>query len=681
MKTNNPVLFAVSICALMIFGCTNEALRDFPRVKTLPATVREMEGAVLTGEILNHTEFSISRCGFFLYKGKPSQSTYIGSLTGTLNKDNGQFTAEFGTGIKKGEEYYYTAFAMAESFITLGNEISYVGIGAETARVLDFFPERGTPKDTILIELSENIGGVSDLAVTFNNRPAYIVDFQDDLLRAIVPESIDLESTISIRTGSTADDSEKKFKLSASQIIDFYPKTGQTLDTISIQIGDFPEKGRNYTVRFNGIQAVITSIQNDILKVIVPTTLSTTESVISIQSGDYFTYYSEQKFQLTPCIINSFSPAEVYPFETVTIYGTNFHKQSYKNIVKFDGLPVSLVSSSTTELKLVVPEAAGGGNRIISVTIDNQTTTFLTPITIFGPRVVWERVADFPGGPGYKLGAFAIGEYGYVGLGKTTNDGYSKKFWQYRTTTNSWVQVANFPGDGRCVPAGFTLNGVGYVGVGYNPDSYLMTVRPDFYKYNIGTDSWTTIGNYPGNYINTFVGTWATADDKAYISFSYDDFYSFQGGTNIWSKLSTPATGMKHAGSSFMIDNTMYCVGGVNSAGIINNEVWAYNTITGTWTRKNDFPGQARRTGIAFSSGNLGFFGLGANSDFSTMYNDIWKYDSLTDTWTRTVDFPGIARTSPFVFVIDNYAYIGTGLSAAGVLTNQVYRLVMENAK
>ncbi len=681
MRTIHKIIFAVSLFALLASGCTNEAMREFPRVTTLPASISPMEGAVFTAEISNHDEFTISECGFLVYKGIPSKSNLVGALTGVLNKSNGLFSAGIGTGIKEGDEYYFVAFAVTGSTITMGNVLSYLSEGSKAAEILDFYPDKGASKDTVLIQLSENIGGVSNFVVSFNQITARIIDFQDNGLRVVVPAGIDLESTISIKTGSAVNSSVKKFRLNAMKILDFNPKTGHTLDTITIQMGEYFEKGRVYVVHFNDLIATITNVQGDILKVIVPSGLSVKESTISVQSGDYTDYFV-QKFQLSACIINSFSPAEVFPFQTVTIYGDNFHRVPEKNIVRFDNVSLlPLISSSTTELMVNIPSVLGGRECSVSVTIDNQTTVSPTTITIKGTPLIWERVADFPGGNSYKHSAFVIGNFGYVGLGTKINHSYSNKFWKYDPTLDSWNEIATFPGSTRIEAHGFSIEGNGYVGGGYSLDSPTRQALNDFYKYNPSLNQWSSVSGYPGSLLNNFTGTSVAVAEKGFLSFTYDDFYSFQPGSDTWVKMANPLYGMFHHGSMFTIDNNIYCIGGLDKSGVLNNEVWAYNTLTGIWTRKSDFPGLARRAGVGFASGDIGFFGLGANSGFNALYKDMWMYNPSTDTWIRIDDFPGSARTSSFSFVVDDFAYIGGGYQSSGELINDVYRLVISNLR
>jgi N-acetylneuraminic acid mutarotase len=639
-----------------------------------------MEGAVFTAEISNHEEFTISECGFLFYEGVPAESTFVGALTGDLNEATGVFTAKAGTGTIQGEEYHFIAFAVAGSTITLGNELAYVSKGSKAAQITDFFPEKGVANDTILIELSENIGGISNFVVKFNQRAANVIDFIDNVLQVVVPAGIDLESTISIQTGTEVDNSSKTFKLIGKQILDFHPKTGQTLDTVTIQIADFFKKGMNYVVRFNDHIATITLNQDDIIEAIVPSALSVKESFISLQSGEH-TSYSAQTFQLSPCTINSFSPTEVSPSQTVTIYGDNFHRVAEKNIVRFDNVTLIPFSSSSTELNVNIPAVLAGRDCYISVTIDNQAAVSTEKIRISGVPLIWERVTDYPGGSTYKMGSFAMGNYGYAGLGVRIGHIYSKQFWKYHPALNEWIEIASFPGPKRINGHGFSISGMGYMGGGHNEDSPSRVALRDYYKYDPELNQWTEIPSYMGLLNNSFKGTFGATAEKGYISFTYDDFYSAEAGTNVWTKLANPQDGMFHDGSFFAIGNIVYFIGGIDRNGVLTNKVYAYDTSTNTWVRKNDFPGLARRASIGFASGDIGFYGLGANSGFTILYNDVWKYYPLTDSWVRIEDFPGSARTDPFVFVLDDFAYIGGGHVSTGVLTNEVYRLVISNLR
>ena len=109
----------------------------------------------------------------------------------------------------------------------------------------------------------------------------------------------------------------------------------------------------------------------------------------------------------------------------------------------------------------------------------------------------WTNKAPFPGLPRYTCTSFSLNGKGYIGLGfkPLYND-----MWEYDPTTNAWTQMANFPGVARQAPVWFTIGNYAYVGMGAVGDNmggfYLQS---DFYRFDPGTNTWTTLGVFPGN--------------------------------------------------------------------------------------------------------------------------------------------------------------------------------------
>ncbi len=92
------------------------------------------------------------------------------------------------------------------------------------------------------------------------------------------------------------------------------------------------------------------------------------------------------------------------------------------------------------------------------------------------------------------------------------------------------------------------------------------------------------------------------------------------------------------------------------SAGVPLEIIWH-----STWTRKRDFPGQARCLGVAFSINNKGYYGTGIVGSDNYLFKDFWEYDPLTDQWARVADFPGSPRAASVGFTINGKGYVGTG--------------------
>ena len=81
-----------------------------------------------------------------------------------------------------------------------------------------------------------------------------------------------------------------------------------------------------------------------------------------------------------------------------------------------------------------------------------------------------------------------------------------------------------------------------------------------------------------------------------------------------------------------------------------------------TWSQKQttEFPGIGRQGAVSFSIGSKGYVGLG-NQDESTVFTDMWEFDPIDSSWTKKADFPGTVRLTPSGFYIGNKGYVVNG--------------------
>jgi N-acetylneuraminic acid mutarotase len=92
----------------------------------------------------------------------------------------------------------------------------------------------------------------------------------------------------------------------------------------------------------------------------------------------------------------------------------------------------------------------------------------------------------------------------------------------------------------------------------------------------------------------------------------------------------------------------------------LSNQATGSLNYLSVFTQKNDFPGEARHSGVGFSANGKGYFGTG---EAATRLNDFWQYDPANDQWTRIADLPGDGRASATAFTIDDMGYVGLGIS------------------
>ena len=140
--------------------------------------------------------------------------------------------------------------------------------------------------------------------------------------------------------------------------------------------------------------------------------------------------------------------------------------------------------------------------------------------------------------------------------------------------------------------------------------------------------------------------------------------YAFNTVTNTWSqKNDFPGTAI-YGASAFTIGSYGYVVNGWDSTGSGRgpSTTWQYNPTTDTWTVKAPFTGSTRYTTANFSLNGKGYIACG----FSPYVNDMFCYDPATDSWSQKSSFPGSPRQAMVAFSLGNAAYAGMGATGDG---------------
>ncbi len=107
----------------------------------------------------------------------------------------------------------------------------------------------------------------------------------------------------------------------------------------------------------------------------------------------------------------------------------------------------------------------------------------------------WTARTNFGGGKRMGSAAFSSDTKAYVVAGNSSTTGaWYSDLWEYEPIGFTWTQKQNMPGGPRTRATAFTLAGDGYVGLG----SSSAGSKGDFYRYNIGTNTWTQKPFFPG---------------------------------------------------------------------------------------------------------------------------------------------------------------------------------------
>lgn len=205
---------------------------------------------------------------------------------------------------------------------------------------------------------------------------------------------------------------EPQIKPPAPSITSFSPVEGITGTIVTI-------KGINFTgltaITFGGTSATSFTVKNDTTAEAIVGTGASGNIVVSNSIGSA----SLPGFLYTiPLRINSFSPSSGPIGTLVTINGTKFSSNEPDNIVLFGSVRASVISSTPTQLVVMVP--AGGNFQPISVRVNgliatsssNFTITFANGGTI--TKSTFPRTSDFAA----QLGAVFLSTSDLDGDGK-----------------------------------------------------------------------------------------------------------------------------------------------------------------------------------------------------------------------------------------------------------------------
>jgi hypothetical protein len=232
----------------------------------------------------------------------------------------------------------------------------------------------------------------------------------------------------------------------------------------------------------------------------------------------------------------------------------------------------------------------------------------------------------------------------------------------FHYSAQTWLQTSSFPGTPRDDGTHFKIGTKHYVGTGREVG---FGCTRDFFSFDETTLSWSTTASLPFGKERQYAST-VSWNGKGYLFGGVDcagnfknDFWCFDPISDSWSALNQlPAAG-RGGVVHFILQDTLYLIGGRNDSGILN-EVWCYSFFNQTWTQKNALPFDGIWRGIAYTFQNTGYIGLGKNNaNNQTGFNAaVWTYESSSDSWTIVPNlslgertYVGYAQTDSSLFL------------------------------
>lgn len=196
------------------------------------------------------------------------------------------------------------------------------------------------------------------------------------------------------------------------------------------------------------------------------------------------------------------------------------------------------------------------------------------------------------------------------------------------TLSGDWAKAPSIAGVLRTAAVSFVIDDIAYVGLGLGDKSAEFQ---SFYKYDATTGNWTSIANFPGKGRHGAVAF--VVNGKGYV------------GTGYISAATYPTDRKKEWLKDF----------------------WCYDPVSDSWTQIDDFPGEARKDGIAFAMGDYGYVGTGEGVD-AVLFKDIYSYNAVTGKWSQSdIGFIGDARKGATAFVVGGHAYVCLGKASSSL--------------
>ena len=229
------------------------------------------------------------------------------------------------------------------------------------------------------------------------------------------------------------------------------------------------------------------------------------------------------------------------------------------------------------------------------------------------------------------------GNYIYVldGIGGVWSD----KFWRYNLATESWDDLANFPVRGYAQYLGAIGGKIYAVGGRAERGQFPTYAEGDMmnhlYEYDPSGDSWT---QKAGMAHKRFFHCAVVLDGLLYAmggigggNQGTTTMESYDPASSTWtSRASMPIAEPKHEFACAAINGRIYVAGGLDGDGSEESaSVEVFTPGTDTWTAGASLPsGGAARAGV---TGSTLFVAKSGHVDSD---NEMWRYDDIGDSWT-----------------------------------------------
>ena len=174
-----------------------------------------------------------------------------------------------------------------------------------------------------------------------------------------------------------------------------------------------------------------------------------------------------------------------------------------------------------------------------------------------------------------------------------------------------------------------TVTAMGSYGGGYIY-AFRGDTKKDFWKYDIASDTWTSMADAPDKvkeggaltYAETYIYALQGKDKKC--------FWRYDIASDTWTSMADAPDKVKEGGA-LAYDGSSYIYA---LRGDGKKDFWRYDIASDSWTSMADAPDNVKEGGALTYDGTYIYAFRGDNG------KDFWRYDIASDTWTSMVDAP-----------------------------------------
>ncbi len=257
----------------------------------------------------------------------------------------------------------------------------------------------------------------------------------------------------------------------------------------------------------------------------------------------------------------------------------------------------------------------------------------------------WETLTSAPANFNDETDSVRVGTDIYYFRGSNTTD-----FYRYSTTGNSWTTLAVAPATVRFGAA------LAYPGSG----DYIYATRGNststFWRYSISGNSWddVSVADIPANAVASYGSTLNSDGTNIFYNagIGVNRYFKYTIGTDTWSELSTLPFTPFYGTDMTYYNGRMYAL-----AGWYKTELWEYTISTDTWRKLPNFSGYLAQnlgayTGASVESDGSGtLFVVRGNNYTDLLSFSVSENGFLSSgTWTsNTIDLTSVSSWGQFI--------------------------------